>query len=89
VTFIDLGGDGWLDLDVDEILTVDYAAELEEALVENRAEVAAAIGSDYEVHIDDRGRVFVITETARRFEVEIDRNGRLVFTGVLDPEGPL
>ncbi len=88
MAFIELGGGDWLGMDIDEITRVDHAAELEEALVDNRAAVEAAIGSEYDIEIDN-GKVFVVVSPSRWFEVEVGRNGRLVFTGNLDPDGPL
>lgn len=89
MTFIELGGGDWLDLDVDEVLRVDHAAELEESLVENREAVVAAIGADYEIEVDDDGKVFAVVDANRWYHVEVDRSGRLVFTGNQDPNGPL
>lgn len=88
MAFIELGGGDWLGMDIDEITRVDHAAELEEALVVNREAVEAAIGSEYEIETED-GKVFVVVSSSRWFEVEVDRNGRLIFTGNLDPDGPL
>ncbi len=88
MTFIELEGDDWLGMDLNEVTRVDHAAELEEALVENRAAVEAVIGAEYDVEIDD-GKVLVVVSSSRWFEVEVDRNGRLVLTGNLDPDGPL
>lgn len=89
MTFVDLGGGDWLGLDVDEVLRVDRAAELEEALIENRQAVVAAIGAEYEVEVDDDGKVLVVVDSGRWYEAEVGRNGRLIFTGNQDPNGPL
>ncbi len=88
MAFIELGGDDWLGIDIDQVTRVDHAAELEEALVENRAAVEAVIGAEYDIEVDG-GKVLVVVNTSRWFEVEVDRSGRLILTGNLDPNGPL
>ena len=59
------------------------------ALIDNYAEVAQAVGFDFEVERADDGLVFIVVDGRRRFWAALSHSDRLMFTGILDPEGPL
>ena len=35
------------------------------------------------------GLVFILVDGTRRYRADVGRDDRLIFTGILDPEGPL
>lgn len=87
MSFFGVGDQDWVELDIDVVERVGVAG-LVEALEDNRAEVAAAVGSAFEVEVGPDGSVTVVGDR-RRYRAEVDRTGRLLFTGILDPDGPL
>lgn len=87
MAFFGVGDQDWVELDID-LLERRSAEALIESLEDNRATVAAAIGSPFEVELAADGSVTVIGRR-RRYRAEVDRTGRLLFTGILDPDGPL
>lgn len=87
MSFFGVGDQDWVELDID-VVERGGIAGLVESLEDNRAAVTAAIGSPFEVEVGSDGSVIVIGDR-RRYRAEVDRTGRLLFTGVLDPDGPL
>ena len=58
-------------------------------LVDEYDRVVDVVGFDFEVETATDGLVFIVVGGRRRYRAEIGRNERLIFTGILDPEGPL
>ena len=87
MSFFGVGDQDWVELDID-VVERRGVAGLVESLEDNRTAVAAAIGSPFEIEVADDGSVTVIG-ARRRYRAEVDRTGRLLFTGILDPDGPL
>ncbi len=87
VSFFGVGDQDWIELDLDAVERRGTDG-LVAALDDNRAAVSAAIGSAFEVDVAADGTVIVVG-AARRYRAEVDRSGRLLFTGILDPDGPL
>lgn len=88
MSFIGTGGEDWVELDFD-LFERSNASRLEAALVDHQQAVAAAVGFDFAVDTTDDGVVFIVVDGFRRYRAEIGPSGRLIFTGILDPEGPL
>lgn len=86
MSFFGMGDQDWVELDID-LVDRPSAERLVEALDQNRAAVSAAIGSPFDVEVGPDG--LVIVAGRRRYRAEVDRTGRLLFTGILDPDGPL
>jgi len=87
VSFFGVGDQDWVELDID-VVERRGAAGLVAALEDNRAAVSAAIGSPFEVEFAADGSI-IVAGVRRRYRAEVDRTGRLLFTGILDPDGPL
>ncbi len=87
MSFFGVGDQDWVELDLELVEQRDTAG-LVEALEENRDAVTRAIGSDFAVELATDGTVSVAA-AGRRYRAEVDRSGRLLFTGILDPDGPL
>ncbi len=87
MTFFGLGDQDWVELDVD-VVERRGSEGLVEALEENREALTEAIGSAFEVEVSSDGSVTVVGGQ-RRYRAALDRGGRLLFTGILDPDGPL
>jgi hypothetical protein len=90
VSFIGVGGEDWVELDMD-LFDRQRISRLRAALTdpEERRAIGAAIGADYEVEFDDVGNAFLLIDGIQRFQAEITNNDRLMLTGILDPDGPL
>lgn len=88
MSFIGTGGEDWVELDLD-LFERSQTLRLETALVDHHQEVKAAVGFDFEVDTAEDGVVFIVVDGLRRYRAEIGQSGRLIFTGILDPEGPL
>ncbi len=88
MSFIGTGGEDWVELDMD-LFERSRISQLRTLLIDNGADVARALGSEYEVEAADDGIVFVVIDGKRRYRAEVGRNDRLILTGILDPDGPL
>ncbi len=90
MSFIGVGGEDWVELDLD-LFDRQRLSRLRGALTdpEERRAISLAIGADYEVEFDDVGNAFLLVDGARRFQAEITNSDRLMLTGILDPDGPL
>lgn len=88
MSFIGTGDEDWVELDFD-LFERAASTRLEAALVDEYDRVAEALGFDFAVEATDDGRVFIVVDGVRRYRAEVGRNDRLIFTGILDPEGPL
>jgi hypothetical protein len=88
VSFVGTGGEDWVELDFD-LFERSSATRLQAALVDRKHEVVAVLGFDFEVDTTDDGVVFIVVDGLRRYRAELGPNGRLIFTGIPDPEGPL
>jgi hypothetical protein len=88
MSFIGTGDEDWVELDLD-LFERARSMRLETLLVDRYDDVAAGVGFDFEVETAPDGLVFVVVDGLRRFRAEVGQNDRLIFTGILDPEGPL
>jgi len=88
VSFIGTGGEDWVELDMD-LFDRSRLSQLRSLLVDRGDEVKESIGADFELEAVDDGIVFVVIDGRRRYRAEVSRDDRLIFTGILDPEGPL
>lgn len=90
MSFIGVGGEDWVELDLD-LFDRQRLSRLRGALTdpEERRAIGLAIGADYEVEFDDVGNAFLLVDGTRRFQAEITNSDRLMLTGILDPDGPL
>ena len=88
MSFIGTGDEDWVELDLD-LFERAKSTRLQTALVEDYEQVASAVGFDFEVETADDGLVFIVVGGRRRYRAEVNRADRLIFTGILDPEGPL
>ncbi len=88
MSFFGTGGEDWVELDFD-LFERSNATRLQAALVDQQSQVAAALGFDFEVDTADDGVVYIVVDGLRRYRAEIGPSGRLIFTGIPDPEGPL
>ncbi|MEM7272369.1 MAG: hypothetical protein AAF547_04750 [Actinomycetota bacterium] len=88
MSYVGTGDEDWVELDLD-LFERAQASRLASALVDHRQQVVAAIGFDFEVDTADDGTVYIMVEGRRRFRADVSRDDRLIFTGLLDPEGPL
>ena len=88
MSFIGAGGEDWVELDVDRFERNRYS-QLQTMLIEEGDQVAAALGVEFEVETAHDGIVFIMINGRRRYRAEVSHNDRLVFTGILDPDGPL
>ncbi|MEM7337801.1 MAG: hypothetical protein AAF467_04075 [Actinomycetota bacterium] len=88
MSFFGTGGEDWVELDFD-LFERDRRAQLQTLLVDGHDNVAAAIGTDFDVDVTDDGFVFIVIGGRRRYRAEVSYGQRLVFTGILDPDGPL
>lgn len=83
-----IGDQDWVELDLDD-LEASSTDGLVEQLVEQHDVIAGQVGFGYRVESDADGSVYIVEHGQRRFKAQVDRSGRLLFTGILDPEGPL
>ena len=88
MSFIGTGGEDWVELDMD-LFDRSRLSQLRSLLVDRGDEVKESIGADFELEAVDDGIVFVVIDGRRRYRAEVSRDDRLIFTGILDPEGPL
>jgi hypothetical protein len=88
LSFIGTGGEDWVELDMD-LFERNRHNLLQSMLIDEGERVAAALGTEFEVENDIEGDVFIVIDGRRRFRAEISHDDRLVFTGILDPDGPL
>lgn len=88
MSYIGTGGEDWVELDMD-LFERDRHNQLQTMLVEEGDRVAASLGTAFEVEYTDDGFTFIVIEGRRRYRAEVSHNDRLVFTGILDPDGPL
>lgn len=88
MSFIGTGDEDWVELDLD-LFERAQSKRLDTVLIDGYARVANAIGADFEVETSDDGLVFIVVEGSRRYRAEVSHDDRLIFTGILDPEGPL
>ena len=88
MSFIGAGGEDWVELDMD-LFERNRHSQLQAMLIEEGDRVAAALGHEFQVETADDGIVFIVIEGRRRYRAEVSHNDRLVFTGILDPDGPL
>ncbi len=85
MSFFGVGDQDWVEIDLDA-LERSESETLAAYLAEHRHSIESEIGP-FDVQLDPDGGVTVVGE--RSYRVEVDRRGRLMFTGVLDPDGPL
>lgn len=88
MSFIGTGDEDWVELDLD-LFERARSIELESFLDDDYDRVANTIGFDFEVETATDGLVFIVVDGQRRFRAEVGANGRLIFTGIPNPEGPL
>ena len=88
MSFIGTGGEDWVELDLD-LFERNRHGQLQTMLIEEGDQVAAALGAEFEVELSYDGIVFIVIDGRRRYRAEVSHNDRLVFTGILDPDGPL
>ena len=88
MSFIGTGGEDWVELDMD-LFERSRLSQLRTLLIDRGADVAQALGAEFEVEAADDGIVFVVIDGKRRYRAEVGRNDRLILTGILDPDGPL
>ncbi len=88
MSFIGTGDEDWVELDLD-LFERARSTRLESSLTDGYDKVAEALGFDFEVETASDGLVFIVVDGSRRYRAEVGRNDRLIFTGILDPEGPL
>lgn len=88
MSFFGTGDEDWVELDLD-LFERAQSSRLHTVLIDNYDEVARTVGFDFEVETADDGLVFIVVGGRRRYRAEVGRNDRLVFTGILDPDGPL
>lgn len=88
MSYIGIGDEDWVELDLD-LFERSRSTRLQTELVDNYEQVAATVGFDFEVQTEPDGIVFIVVDGRRRYRAEVDRSDRLVFTGILSPEGPL
>ena len=85
MSFFGIGDQDWVEMDLDAIERSE-SETLASYLLEHQERIESEIGP-FEVQVEPDGTVTVVGD--RSYRVEIDRRGRLMFTGVLDPDGPL
>jgi hypothetical protein len=85
MTFFGVGDQDWVELDLDLVENSEIEG-LMAYLADHRARIEEEIGP-FEVEIDTGGAVRILGR--RCFRAQLDRSGRVMFTGLLDPEGPL
>lgn len=88
MSFIGTGDEDWVELDLD-LFERSRSMRLETVLVDSYDRVAQALGFDFEVETADDGLVFIVVDGSRRYRADVGRDDRLIFTGILDPDGPL
>ncbi|MEM7326027.1 MAG: hypothetical protein AAF531_23270 [Actinomycetota bacterium] len=88
MSYIGTGDEDWVELDLD-LFERSRSTRLQTALVDQRERVVAAVGFDFDLDTTDDGVVFIVVDGLRRYRAELGPSGRLIFTGILDPEGPL
>lgn len=88
MSFIGTGDEDWVELDLD-LFERARTSRLETVLVDDYDRVVEAVGFHYEVETSEDGTVFILVDGRRRYRAEVGRDERLIFTGILDPEGPL
>ncbi|MCP3991371.1 MAG: hypothetical protein GY724_20015 [Actinomycetia bacterium] len=88
MSFIGTGGEDWVELDMD-LFERNRRNQLQTMLIDEGEQVAASLGAEFEVEMAYDGIVFIVIEGRRRYRAEVSHNDRLVFTGILDPDGPL
>ncbi len=88
MSFIGTGGEDWVELDMD-LFERNRHNQLQNMLIEGGEQVAASLGAEFEVETAYDGIVFIVIDGRRRYRAEVSHNDRLVFTGILDPDGPL
>lgn len=88
MSFIGTGDEDWVELDLD-LFERAQSTRLDSVLVDGYDRVARAIGADFEVETANDGLVFIVVDGTRRYRAEVRHDERLIFTGILDPEGPL
>jgi hypothetical protein len=88
MSFIGTGDEDWVELDLD-LFDRARSTRLDQVLVDEYDRVVEAIGCDFEVETAGDGLVFIRVDGRRRYRAEVSNDDRLIFTGILDPEGPL
>jgi hypothetical protein len=88
MSFIGTGDEDWVELDLD-LFERARSTRLETVLVDEYERVVEAVGFDFELETTDAGLVYIVVDGVRRYRAEVGRDERLIFTGILDPEGPL
>ncbi len=88
MSFFGTGGEDWVELDVD-LFDRERLGELRRWLDDAAPRLEAWLGSDYDIDIDAVGHAVVFVGNQPRYRVEIGNAGRVVFTAIPDPEGPL
>lgn len=88
MSFIGAGAEDWVELDMD-LFERNRHSQLQTKLIEEGDQVAASLGSEFEVEMAFDGIVFIVIDGRRKYRAEVSHNDRLVFTGILDPDGPL
>jgi hypothetical protein len=88
VSFIGTGGEDWVELDMD-LFERSRRSQLRTLLIDQGADVAEALGAEFDVEAADDGIVFIVINGRRRYRAEVGRDDRLILTGILDPDGPL
>lgn len=88
MSFIGASNQDWVELDMD-LFDRQRLSRLKTVLEEERASVAASVGTEFEVEIDDTGTAYLLVDGKRRYRAEVNSNDRLMLTGILDPDGPL
>ncbi len=88
MSFIGTGDEDWVELDLD-LFERARSMRLESILVDEYTRVVETVGFDFEIETAADGLVFILVDGTRRYRADVGRDDRLIFTGILDPEGPL
>ena len=85
MTFFGVGDQDWVEIDLEDAEHSEVEG-LIDYLTENRDRIEVDIGP-FEIKLDSQGVVLVVGR--RTYRAQLDRTGRVMFTGILDPGGPL
>ncbi len=88
MSFFGTGGEDWVELDVDQV-EFEGSASLRDALSDNYDEITKTVGASIEARFIDDGLALLIADGEVRYRAGLNRDGRLVLTSILHPEGPL
>ena len=85
MTFFGVGDQDWVELDLDDAEHAEIDG-LIDYLTEHRDRIESEIGP-FDIQLESQHVVLVVGR--RSYRAQLDRSGRVMFTGILDPGGPL